>query len=144
MTENSKAASNQTASRGPNTSTQTKGTKSGRQRPVKPMLKQRTPEEEKLFQEGVAKAEAEKKARGELVGSWEKRVQGMSYRQIRGELKRVIRGKFLGESTTPLDQAWAVIANITMQTTKMRDNLAGQLSAVLNPTIAANSPRYTL
>lgn len=107
-------------------------------------VKQRTPEEEKLYQEGVAKAAAAAKARQELIGGWEKRVEGMSYRQIRGELKRVKRGYFLGELVTPLDQAWAIVADITMETTKMRDNLAGQLSNIINPSVSARSPRYAV
>ena len=147
MTENSKASN--PPNQGRDTSSQKKGTKSGHQHPArrhqpKVSAKQRTPEEEKIFQEGVAKAQAAQKARQELVGGWEKRVEGMSYRQLRGELKRVKSGHFLGEPTTPLDQTWAVIADITMQTTKMRDNLAGQLAHYINPSVSPRSPRYTL
>ncbi len=149
MMENSTAAPNP-SNQGQNISTRKKGTKSTHQHPVrrnagpKVSAKQRTPEEEKVYQEGLAKAAAAQKARQELISGWEKRVEGMSYRQIRGELKRVKRGVFLGESVTPLDQAWGVIADITMQTTKMRDNLAGQLSHYINPSVSASSPKYTI
>ena len=150
MTENFTAAPSPVPNQSQNISTRKKGTKSTHQHPVrknagpKVSTKQRTPEEEKTYQEGLAKAAIAQKARQELIGGWEKRVKGMSYRQIRGELKRVKRGVFLGEPVAPLDSAWALIADITMQTTKMRDNLAGQLCHYLNPSIAASSPRHTL
>jgi hypothetical protein len=116
----------------------------GAKRHSKPLASQRTPEEEKMFQEAKAKAAADAKARSELIGSFNKGVEKMSYRQVRGELKRIVRGKFLGEPVTPLDSAWALVADIMMQTTKMHDNLAGQLSHYLNPAVPASSPRHTL
>lgn len=105
----------------------------------------RTPEEEKIYQANKKKAQEEAQLRAKQIGGWANAIEKMSYRQIRGELRRIIRsGQILGEPTTPINIAEAVCLSITFETTKMRDNLAGQLSAVLNPAIAASSPRHTL
>ncbi len=103
----------------------------------------RSPEEQKLYEENQKKVLEAAQARAALVGNWGATLPRMSHRQLQGELNRVIKGKFLGEPTSPLGIVEAICQSISLRNIKTRDNLAGQLSAFIHPTISADSPRYT-
>jgi hypothetical protein len=127
-----------------NTPAPRKAASKHRNRALAAAIVPRTAEEQKLYLENQQKALEAAKIRAAQVGNWEKELPKMSNRQIQGELKRVIRGSFLGEPASLLDSAEALIQSISLSNIRTRENLAGQLSAVLNPTIAASSPRHTL
>jgi hypothetical protein len=93
-----------------------------------------TPEQQAAALAAAEKAKADAKAERERVELWSKSVDKMSFHQVRGELRRLVKREHAGKPPQPqagLTIAYGTLLGIVMDNTQSKENPFAKLSHYL-------------